>query len=61
MSDSAARRADFTSMETSSSDDWQIVGAEFLAFSQGLPDRILAHLRLLGGDFGGFKVDRLTH
>ncbi|WP_088709940.1 HD domain-containing protein, partial [Noviherbaspirillum denitrificans] len=27
----------------------------------GLPDRVLAHLRLLDGDFGGFPVDRLTH
>lgn len=26
-----------------------------------LPARILAHLRLLGGDHGGFAVDRLTH
>jgi predicted HD phosphohydrolase len=27
----------------------------------GLPDRVLDHLRLLDGDFGGFAVDRLTH
>jgi predicted HD phosphohydrolase len=27
----------------------------------GLPDRVLAHLRLLDGDYGGFPVDRLTH
>jgi predicted HD phosphohydrolase len=26
-----------------------------------LPDRVLAHLRLLGEDSGGFAVDRLTH
>ena len=26
-----------------------------------LPDRVLTHLRLLDGDFGGFPVDRLTH
>jgi predicted HD phosphohydrolase len=27
----------------------------------GLPERLLTHLRLLDGDFGGFAVDRLTH
>jgi predicted HD phosphohydrolase len=27
----------------------------------GLADRVLDHLRLLDGDFGGFAVDRLTH
>jgi predicted HD phosphohydrolase len=61
MSNPSAPRAGFTSMEASTTEDWQILGAEFLAFSQGLPDRILAHLRLLDGDYGGFQVDRLTH
>jgi len=32
-----------------------------MQMSRGLPDRVLAHLRLLDGDFGGFLVDRLTH
>ena len=32
-----------------------------MAFNQGLPDRVLAHLRLLDGDFGGYAVDRLEH
>jgi predicted HD phosphohydrolase len=61
MGKSSAQRAGFTSMEASTSDDWKILGAEFLAFSQRLPDRILAHLQLLDGDYGGFQVDRLTH
>jgi predicted HD phosphohydrolase len=26
-----------------------------------LPDRVLRHLKLLGGDFGGYPVDRLEH
>jgi hypothetical protein len=30
-------------------------------FSKKLPDRLVAHLKLLGGDFGGFPVDRLEH
>jgi len=61
MDHASAERADFKSMETSTTDDWRIISAEFLAFSQRLPERILTHLRLLDGDYGGFQVDRLTH
>ena len=58
--DSAARAA-FTTMEASTRDDWQIIVTHFAAYAKTLPDRVLAHLRLLDGDFGGFPVDRLTH
>ena len=34
---------------------------EFKPFSQRLPDRILAHLKLLDGDYGGFPIDRYSH
>jgi len=61
MSDSSTPRATFTSMESSTAADWRVIGYEFLKYAQGLPDRVLAHLRLLDGDFGGFAVDRLTH
>jgi predicted HD phosphohydrolase len=54
-------RATFTSMERSTAEDWQAIGANYVEFARGLPDRILAHLRLLDGDYGGFKVDRLQH
>jgi len=54
-------RATFTNMAGSTQKDWQMIGAEFVRFAQGLPDRVLAHLRLLDGDYGGFPVDRLTH
>ena len=54
-------RAAFTSMERSTGEDWAIIGTTFVPFAQKLPDRILAHLRLLDGDYGGFAVDRLTH
>ncbi|HSC82216.1 MAG TPA: HD domain-containing protein, partial [Pseudomonas sp.] len=47
--------------ETSTSEDWQLIAKEFGAYARALPDRILAHLKLLDGDFGGFPVDRLTH
>jgi predicted HD phosphohydrolase len=48
-------------MEESTAEDWAIIGNSFVAHGRGLADRILDHLRLLDGDFGGFAVDRLTH
>ncbi|GAP37282.1 phosphohydrolase [Piscinibacter sakaiensis] len=56
-----AERARFTRMEESTAEDWRLIGAEFRPFSQALPDRVIAHLRLLEGDHGGFPVDRWTH
>jgi len=54
-------RATFTVMERSTAEDWATIAASFVPFAKRLPDRILAHLRLLDGDYGGFAVDRLTH
>jgi predicted HD phosphohydrolase len=54
-------RARFTRMEDSTREDWQLIVPEAMKMAQSLPDRILDHLRLLDGDFGGFPVDRLTH
>lgn len=51
----------FTSMQDSRAKDWQRIATEFAVYSRALPDRVLAHLRLLQGDFGGFPVDRFTH
>lgn len=59
--DDSAPRATFTSMEASTQADWRIIGTEFVRFANRLPDRVLAHLALLDGDYGGFPVDRLTH
>jgi len=54
-------RAKFTHMEDGSVEDWSIIAQDFAAYATQLPDRILTHLRLLDGDFGGFPVDRLSH
>ena len=54
-------RATFTRMDQSTAQDWALIGAEFLSFSRSLPDRILAHLKLLDGDYGGFPIDRYSH
>jgi predicted HD phosphohydrolase len=54
-------RATFTCMEQSTQDDWRKIGAEFMPFAARLPDRVMAHLKLLEGDYGGFPVDRYLH
>ena len=54
-------RAGFRSMDQGTSDDWALIASHFRPYAAALPDRILDHLRLLGGDFGGFPVDRLEH
>ncbi len=54
-------RASFSAMDQSTAQDWQLIAGEYMNFANSLPDRILTHLRLLEGDFGGFPVDRLTH
>jgi predicted HD phosphohydrolase len=54
-------RASFTNIGESTQADWQVIGTEFVPFTRSLPDRVIAHLRLLEGDYGGFPVDRFTH
>ena len=54
-------RAKFTNMAESEAGDWMIIGTHFIPFARALPDRVLKHLALLEGDYGGFPVDRLTH
>ncbi len=54
-------RATFSDMKEGTQEDWDIIGTSFRAFAKAHPDRILDHLKLLSGDFGGFRVDRLTH
>lgn len=57
----AHQRARFHAMTEGTREDWALIQERAAEFRHGLPDRVLAHLRLLGGDFGGFAVDRLTH
>ncbi len=54
-------RATFRSMEESTAADWQAIGTHFMPYAAELPDRVLTHLKLLDGDYGGFPVDRLQH
>ena len=54
-------RATFTRMEASTAEDWGKIVPEFMHFARALPERLMAHLKLLEGDYGGFPVDRFQH
>ena len=54
-------RAAFTRMDESTEEDWSLIAPEFKKLAVALPDRVLTHLQLLNGDYGGFPVDRLSH
>lgn len=53
--------AKFRSMTEGTAEDWAIIARHAVPFNQGVAMRVLDHLRLLDGDYGGFPVDRLTH
>lgn len=55
------QQARFHHMKDGTAEDWQIIASHFREYAARLPDRILDHLKLLDGDYGGFPVDRLTH
>lgn len=61
MSDHSPDRASFIAMEEGTQKDWSIVAGHFRPFAANLADRVLTHLKLLDGDYGGFPVDRLEH
>ena len=54
-------RAKFSEMKQGTAEDWAIIGGEYRSFAKGVADRVLDHLKLLDGDFGGFPVCRLEH
>lgn len=55
------KHASFSDMAKSTAEDWQIIMQEQIKFAPNGGQRIIDHLRLLDGDFGGFPIDRLTH
>lgn len=56
-----ASRASFRSMEEATQADWMTIGSHFFPYANGLADRVMTHLKLLDGDYGGFPIDRLQH
>lgn len=61
MNDMTETRAGFHAMTEGTAEDWALIAQNFKAYSKELPDRIIAHLKLLDGDYGGFPIDRLEH
>jgi len=61
MTDLLEKSAQFRTMTECTQEDWDIIRAHMKPFSANGGARVLDHLRLLDGDFGGFPVDRLTH
>lgn len=53
--------ASFSQMRDGTAEDYIAVKAHAREFNRGLADRVLAHLRLLDGDSGGYAVSRLEH
>ena len=53
-------RAKFRAMTEGTQEDWSLISSEYMAFARDLPDRVLAHLKLLDGDFGGFPPSLLS-
>ncbi len=51
----------FTTLAETTRGDWEGVLEHWGPYMAALPDRVLRHLKLLGGDFGGYPVDRLEH
>jgi len=59
--DPSAPRAKFKSMTEGTQDDWSIIASQFVPFAVNGGKRIMDHLRILKGDYGGFPVDRFEH
>ena len=57
----AQQQAQFKAMTEGTADDWQIIAGHMRPFMAALPGRIIDHLKLLDGDYGGYPVDRLEH
>jgi predicted HD phosphohydrolase len=56
-----APQASFTAMTEAGPGDWKTIEEAHMEFCKTLPDRVLDHLRLLDGGFGGFPIHRLDH
>jgi predicted HD phosphohydrolase len=54
-------RAKFRAMVEGTQEDWAAIAGHFVPFAADVATRVLDHLKLLDGDYGGFPVDRLTH
>ena len=51
----------FTAMDTSTAEEWAVIGKETVAFQPEVAERVLGMLRSLQGVTVGFAVDQLVH
>jgi predicted HD phosphohydrolase len=61
MDHQSPQHAGFSDMSDSTAEDWAIIAKEQRPYAANGGSRVLQHLELLAGDYGGFPVDRLTH
>jgi predicted HD phosphohydrolase len=54
-------RAAFHDMSQSTKSDWDAIMTHLVPHARTGGARVLYHLRLLDGDYGGFAIDRLQH
>ena len=54
-------KAKFHAMTEGTQEDWATIAMASIPFSKALPDRLIANLKELGADTGGFAVNRLEH
>ncbi len=54
-------RAKFPAMTEGTREDWELIAGHFGPFAGKVGARVLEHLKLLEGDYGGFPIDRLQH
>lgn len=54
-------KANFHAMTQSTAEDWAAIGRAGAPFHRDFPNRLIAHLNMLGEDSGGFAVTRLEH
>jgi predicted HD phosphohydrolase len=59
--DAMLDKAQFTAMTDGTAQDWAAIARASMAHRGQHVERILAHMKLLDGDHGGFAVDRLEH
>ena len=59
--DITSGQASFSAMVDGTEEDYQKISKAFGEFSKTLPDRVMDHLKMLQGDFGGFAIDRYEH
>jgi len=56
-----SNQAQFRAMTEADAGDWGIIADHMKDFMGELPKRLITHLELLRGDYGGYPVDRLEH